>query len=248
MVVLVSYPDGFPVFDWRGLPRGVDICDVAVCGSGGSGVDLGAVVRAVLGARFGRLAEAVAAATGDSLVQLAALTLAWIYRYRPDPGTLRRVLPRDPRLRRFFEPLLYAVDEDERLRERRRRDEARRGRRRRLAERILSERGFGVVQRLAELYNSGVPVKELPARLGLPGLEHVYALLEYAESIGLVSPRDRAKRRGYRRLSRSEREMIAEMCRRGLSIYRIARETGRSTATVARICREARGGGGSSPG
>ena len=248
MVVLVSYPDGFPVFDWRGLPRGVGACDVAVCGSGGSGVDLGGVVRAVLGRRFGSLAEAVAEYVDDSLLQLAALTLAWIYRHRPDPGTLRRVLPRDPDLRRFFEPLLYAVDEDERLRERRRRDEARRERRRRLAEKLLSERGFDVVLCLAELYNGGVPVREIRERLGLPGLEHVYALLEYAESLGLVSPRDRAKRRGYRRLSRSERELIAEMCRRGMSIYRIAREVGRSTATVARICREVRGSPGSSPG
>ena len=205
-------------------------------------------MSAVLGRRFGRLAEAVVAATGDSLLQLAALTLAWIYRHRPDPETLRRVLPRDPRLRRFFEPLLYAVDEDYRVEERRRRVAAKRERRRRLAEKLLSEMGFGVVLRLAELYNGGVPVREIQRRLGLPGLEHVYALLEYAESIGLVSPRDRAKRRGYRRLSRSERELIAEMCRRGMSIYRIAREVGRSTATVARICREARGSPGSNPG
>jgi hypothetical protein len=90
----------------------------------------------------------------------------------------------------------------------------------------LGEEG---VKKVRELYERGVPIKEIMAELGLSTPDCVYAFVE-------------VRRRGsYRRRTRISEEMrraVVQMRREGKSILEIARTLGISVGSVHRILRE----------
>ncbi len=83
-----------------------------------------------------------------------------------------------------------------------------------------------------ELYKQGVPISEIMARLGIRSCSALYRIL----------PSRRVNVTTRRRVKKDEIARICEMYRQGLSIYRIAKETGRAFSSVKyiidRYCRE----------
>ncbi len=90
-------------------------------------------------------------------------------------------------------------------------------------ERLGGEEG---ARRARELYESGLPVREIARRLGLSSPECIYAVVE-------------ARRRGpYRRRARVTPEVEEEVVRlrlEGLSMPRIAERVGISVGSVYRV-------------
>ncbi len=239
---LVDYPEDFVVFDSRTLPKSVIYGDdeLIIDRKKEDRNNITKIIKVLLARRYGRLAEIVSSLTDNVDEQLAALTLWYIYKYKPSREELLKILPRSGKLRRYFLPYLLIADEKEREEVRRQHEKAKEERRRRLAEKILSEQGFEILQQLVDLYNKGVPVKAMPRLLGLPGLEHVYALLDYAEKLKLIVYRKKTGHTTYKRLSEAERQRIIELCKEGISVYKIAKIMKRGVGTVHKICKEVR--------
>ncbi len=90
----------------------------------------------------------------------------------------------------------------------------------------LSEEG---VNKVRELYSSGVPIREIMKRLGITTPDCIYAFV------------DRRRRGNYRGRRRIDDDIVKEVVRlreRGLSLSEIARKLNISVGSVHRILKE----------
>jgi len=90
----------------------------------------------------------------------------------------------------------------------------------------LSEEGINKVR---ELYNSGVPIKEIMKRLGITTPDCIYAFV------------DRRRRGNYRGKRRIDEDIVKEVVRlreKGLSLSEIAKKLNISVGSVHRILKE----------
>jgi transposase len=84
-----------------------------------------------------------------------------------------------------------------------------------------------------KLYNQGLPLKEIAKHCN-NSMSTVYRALRLLEELGLIRRR-RGRYRKHRRVTPEEEEKIAELYKRGYSMYQIAKLLNRPESTVYNV-------------